>query len=96
MLVDRAAGTVDGVPVSQISAEQHLMVVTLDGRREQALVDVGPHAVEVTHRGQRRVFTRPDVFADPTPHVGDGTLTAPMPGTVLSVGAADGQHVEPR
>jgi 3-methylcrotonyl-CoA carboxylase alpha subunit/acetyl-CoA/propionyl-CoA carboxylase biotin carboxyl carrier protein len=94
VLVDRAAGTVDGIPVSQISAEQHLMVVTLDGRREQALVDVGPHAVEVTHRGQRRVFTRPDVFADPTAHVGDGTLTAPMPGTVLSVGVVHGQHVE--
>ncbi|WP_254185282.1 biotin carboxylase N-terminal domain-containing protein [Nocardioides panacis] len=95
VLVDRAAGTVDGVPVSQISAELHLMVVTLDGRREQALVDVGPHAVEVTHRGQRRVFTRPDVFADPTLHVGDGTLTAPMPGTVLSVAAVHGQRVEP-
>jgi len=71
------------------------MVVTLDGRREQALVNVGPHSVDVTHRGQRRVFTRPDVFADPTLHVGDGTLTAPMPGTVLSVVAVDGQRVEP-
>ena len=56
---------------------------------------VGPHAVDVTHRGQRRVFTRPDVFADPTLHVGDGTLTAPMPGTVLSVAAVDGQRVDP-
>ena len=94
VVVDRARGTVDGVPVTELSAELHLMVVSLDGRREQALVNVGPHSVEVTHQGQRRVFTRPDVFADPTAHVGDGTITAPMPGTVLSVSATDGQQVE--
>jgi 3-methylcrotonyl-CoA carboxylase alpha subunit/acetyl-CoA/propionyl-CoA carboxylase biotin carboxyl carrier protein len=93
LLVDRARGTVDGVPVKQISAELHHMVVSIDGRREQALVDVGPHAVDVTHRGHRRVFTRPDVFADPTAHVGDGTITSPMPGTVLSVSVTDGQPV---
>jgi 3-methylcrotonyl-CoA carboxylase alpha subunit/acetyl-CoA/propionyl-CoA carboxylase biotin carboxyl carrier protein len=94
MLVDRAAGTVDGVPVTQLSAEMHVVVLVVDGHREQALVNVDAHAVEVTHRGQRRVFTRPDVFADPTAHVGDGTITAPMPGTVLSVSATDGQQVE--
>jgi acetyl-CoA/propionyl-CoA carboxylase biotin carboxyl carrier protein len=94
VLVDRAAGTVDGVPVTEVSAEMHLMVVDVDGRREQALVNVGPHAVEVTHRGQRRVFDRPDVFAGSAAAVGDGTITAPMPGTVLSVGITDGQQVE--
>jgi 3-methylcrotonyl-CoA carboxylase alpha subunit/acetyl-CoA/propionyl-CoA carboxylase biotin carboxyl carrier protein len=104
--VDRARGTVDDVPVTELSAHPFetapssppqgsgLMVLSIDGHREQALVNVGPHAVEVTHHGQRRVFTRPDVFADPTAHVGDGTITAPMPGTVLSVGATDGQQVE--
>jgi acetyl-CoA/propionyl-CoA carboxylase biotin carboxyl carrier protein len=94
MMVDRAAGTVDGVPLIQLSAEMHLMVVSLDGRREQALVNVGPHAVEVTHRGHRRVFTRPDVFAGSAAAVGDGTISAPMPGTVLSVGATAGQQVD--
>ena len=44
----------------------------------QALVNVGPHSVDVTHHGQRHVFTRPDVFADPTAHVGDGTLTVTL------------------
>ena len=38
------------------------------------------------------MFTRPDVFAD-TNVVGDGTLVAPMPGTVLAVSAAEGQQV---
>ena len=93
MTVDRAAGTVDDVPVIQLSAESHLMVVSLDGRREKALVNVGPHAVEVTHRGHRRVFTRPDVFAGSATAAGDGTVTSPMPGTVLSVAVADGQQV---
>ncbi|MEO5711598.1 MAG: biotin carboxylase N-terminal domain-containing protein [Nocardioidaceae bacterium] len=93
LLVDRARGTVDDVPVTQLRAEMHLVVLVVDGHREQALVNVDAHAVEVTHRGQRRVFTRPDVFADPTAHVGDGTITAPMPGTVLSVAAQDGQQV---
>ena len=84
VLVDRAAGTVDGVPVTQISARAapdggHAST----GAASRRSSTWRPHAVEVTHRGQRRVFTRPDVFADPTPHVGDGTLTAPMPGTVL-------------
>ncbi|CAN5683540.1 biotin carboxylase N-terminal domain-containing protein [soil metagenome] len=93
VLVDRSRGTVDGVTVTEMSAEMHVMVMSIDGHREQALVNVDAHSVEVTHRGQRRVFTRPDVFADPTAHVGDGTITAPMPGTVLSVAARDGQQV---
>jgi 3-methylcrotonyl-CoA carboxylase alpha subunit/acetyl-CoA/propionyl-CoA carboxylase biotin carboxyl carrier protein len=92
VVVDSGAGLVDGVPVQPLSAERHVVVLSIDGRREQAVVNVSAHSVEVVHRGHRRVFTRPDVFADSNV-VGDGTLVAPMPGTVLAVSAAEGQQV---
>jgi acetyl-CoA/propionyl-CoA/long-chain acyl-CoA carboxylase, biotin carboxylase, biotin carboxyl carrier protein len=91
--VDRAAGLVDDVPVTQLLAEQHVVLLSIDGRRERAVVNVTPHLVEVVHRGHRRVFTRPDVFAGQHADAGDGTLTAPMPGTVLAVSAAEGDEV---
>ncbi|WP_374454141.1 biotin carboxylase N-terminal domain-containing protein [Nocardioides sp.] len=58
-----------------------------------AFVSVRSNAVEVVHRGQRYVFDRHDPFADHGPEAGDGTLTAPMPGTVLAVNVAEGRAV---
>ena len=60
---------------------------------DPAWVDVGPHQVEVVHRGQRFVFRRPDPFADAGPIAGDGALLAQMPGTVLAVNVAEGDRV---
>jgi acetyl/propionyl-CoA carboxylase alpha subunit len=53
----------------------------------------GPHGTEVVVRGQRFTFDRHDPFADRGPEAGDGTLLAPMPGTVLAVNVAEGQAV---
>jgi acetyl/propionyl-CoA carboxylase alpha subunit len=96
--VDRGDATgrgasVDGIPVTEVSAEDHVLELLVDGRTQRAVVDVQPHVVEVAHHGQRFVLTPPDPFADDTLTADDGTLVAPMPGTVLSVDVAPGQRV---
>ncbi|WP_239021704.1 acetyl/propionyl/methylcrotonyl-CoA carboxylase subunit alpha [Nocardioides jishulii] len=62
---------------------------------ERALAVARRHEVELVHRGQRFVFAFADPFADTAAAAGDGTLTAPMPGTVLEVTVAVGDRVVP-
>lgn len=92
VVVDRHAGTVDGTSLRQVSAADHVLDAFVDGRRVRAVVNVQPDVVEVSFEGQRHVFTPPDRLADHV-DVGDGALTAPMPGTVLDVRVAEGQEV---
>ncbi|HQR28254.1 MAG TPA: biotin carboxylase N-terminal domain-containing protein [Nocardioides sp.] len=70
------------------------VVLSLDGVRHRAAGCVLPHVVEVVLEGQRHLFDRPDVFADHAVHAGDGTILAPMPGSVVAVRVAVGDHVE--
>ena len=48
-----------GHEVRQLSAENHVAVLSVDGRREIAVVNVQAHTAEVAYRGQRFVFERP-------------------------------------
>jgi len=92
LLVDRARGRVGDRKVRELLAERHVVVLALDGRREQAVVNVQPHFVEVVHQGHRHMFERPDVFGDHAVDA-DGTILSPMPGTVLDVRVDEGQRV---
>ena len=69
--------------------------VTLDGAppADHLPAVITRDHVEVVHHGQRFVFARPDVFRDHAVSAGDGTVTAPMPGTVLEVRATPGRRV---
>jgi 3-methylcrotonyl-CoA carboxylase alpha subunit/acetyl-CoA/propionyl-CoA carboxylase biotin carboxyl carrier protein len=91
--VDRGNGRVDDVEVTELLAERHVMVLDIDGRRRQAVVNAGPRTVEVVYQGHRWVFTRPDVFAGTVAAGSDGLVNAPMPGTVLVVAVQPGQLV---
>ncbi|WP_182525190.1 acetyl/propionyl/methylcrotonyl-CoA carboxylase subunit alpha [Nocardioides dongkuii] len=96
VVVDRAAGqgegTVDGVPVRQLSAADHVLELLVDGRRVRAVVNVQRDVAEVAWQGHRFVFTRPDRLAGAAV-VTDGTVVAPMPGTVLEVRVGTGDAV---
>ncbi len=54
---------------------------------------VTQHQVELALHGQRHVFVRPDASTDHGVAAGDGTIVAPMPGTVLDVRVAEGDTV---
>jgi 3-methylcrotonyl-CoA carboxylase alpha subunit/acetyl-CoA/propionyl-CoA carboxylase biotin carboxyl carrier protein len=94
VVVDRHAGHVDGRPVRQVHAADHTLTLEVDGELRTAVVNVQPHVAEVVYLGQRFVFERPDVFGDHAVDLGDGVITAPMPGTVLDVRVTDGDRVE--
>ena len=97
VLVDRHRGRVehDGVThdVRLVSAADHTVHLLVDGHAEHAVLDVQRDSVEVVHHGQRWVWERPDPFGDHAAAGGDGTLVAPMPGTVLAVNVAEGATV---
>jgi 3-methylcrotonyl-CoA carboxylase alpha subunit/acetyl-CoA/propionyl-CoA carboxylase biotin carboxyl carrier protein len=95
VLVDRETGMVDtgtGHVVRQISCDQEVLVAEVDGQRVAATVAASAAGAEVVFRGQRHVFTAPDRLAG-AQAVGDGSITAPMPGTVLDVHVESGSAV---
>jgi acetyl-CoA/propionyl-CoA carboxylase, biotin carboxylase, biotin carboxyl carrier protein len=80
--------------VHEIAREGDVLRLEIDDLVHEAAVRSGPHAVSVSYLGNTHTFGRPDAFA-PGAATGpsDGTVLAPMPGTVLSVDTSQGQQV---
>jgi acetyl-CoA/propionyl-CoA carboxylase, biotin carboxylase, biotin carboxyl carrier protein len=96
--VSRAQGRVSTADVTwqvrPVAAPAGLVRLEIDGVIHEAHVEVGPHQVAVGYLGQPQVFARPDAF-DPAgaAAVSDGSISAPMPGTVLAVTVEPGAAV---
>ncbi len=88
------ADTVDGHEVVAVAADQGVHRLEIDGLVHEATVLVGRHRVQVAYLGHTFTFGRPDPFgAGRRTVVSDGSVAAPMPGTVLSVLVEAGREV---
>lgn len=76
-----------------ISDPKAAQTVRSNGTRKPAPARITTHQVELAHHGQRHVFVRPDASSQHGAAAGDGTILAPMPGTVLDVRVAEGEAV---
>ena len=92
---DAVSGPTGRHAVALIDRVAEVVRLEIDGVVLEAVVVVEPHVVEVAHRGHSRRFARPDAFG-PGAGIGttDGTVLAPMPGTVLDVDVVEGDAVE--
>jgi 3-methylcrotonyl-CoA carboxylase alpha subunit/acetyl-CoA/propionyl-CoA carboxylase biotin carboxyl carrier protein len=80
--------------VHPIASDEDVLRLEVDDLVLEASVRVGPHRVDVAHLGNTFRFGRPDAFGPAGQHAAsDGTVAAPMPGTVLQVSVEVGQRV---
>ncbi len=96
--VDRAAGVVDAGDrrwqVRPVAGPAGLVRLEIDGVIHEAHVEIDAHTVTVGYLGQPHVFTRPDAFGPAGEHaLSDGSVTAPMPGTVIAMSVEVGTSV---
>jgi acetyl-CoA/propionyl-CoA carboxylase biotin carboxyl carrier protein len=96
--VDEPAGFVSGDDrvwaVHELAENDDLYRLEIDGVVHEAYVEVDPHGVTVAHHGRTSRLERPDVFGPAAGAVAtDGTVPAPMPGTILSLSVTKGQPV---
>jgi 3-methylcrotonyl-CoA carboxylase alpha subunit/acetyl-CoA/propionyl-CoA carboxylase biotin carboxyl carrier protein len=96
--VDEPAGFVavdDQVwAVRELTETDDFYRLEIDGVVHEAYVEIDRHGVTVAHHGRISLLERPDVFGPmPISAVSDGTVRAPMPGTILSLRVSPGQRV---
>jgi acetyl/propionyl-CoA carboxylase alpha subunit len=85
----------DCVAVRLVGREGPLLRVEVDGVVLRFVVEVGRDRVQVAHRGHTSSFVRTAGSSLARATDGsDGTVLAPMPGTVLRVEVATGDRVE--
>ncbi|MDD9349774.1 biotin carboxylase N-terminal domain-containing protein [Mumia sp.] len=97
----RSAASPAPVLVSLVDADANPVEVSLTPGSYEAVtaVDapsvVDPRSVTVAHQGQSWTFRHPDPARDRVgAATGDADIVSPMPGTVLSVSAAEGETVD--
>ena len=91
--VDVAAGRVGDSSARPVASEPGRLRLEIDGAIEEFQVEPEPHGVTVGHHGEAHVFRRPAAFEHDAAATADGSLLAPMPGTVLSVATTTGAPV---
>jgi acetyl-CoA/propionyl-CoA carboxylase, biotin carboxylase, biotin carboxyl carrier protein len=95
--VDPTEGTVDDGErrraVRPVASQSGRLRLEIDGAIEEFQVEAGSHSLTVGHHGEAHVFRRPAAFAHDAAATADGSVLAPMPGTVLSVAASAGAAV---
>ena len=90
----RIAGPTASVDVRPLIAAGGSVRLEIDGSTHEGHVLVGPRDVLVAHQGQTYVLQRPDPFGPGGRGVdSDGSVNAPMPGTVLAVNVEAGATV---
>ena len=98
LTVDVAGGRIVGpsatVEVRSLSASSARVRLEIDGVAHEGQVLVGPREVLVAYQGQTYALRRPDAFGpDGRTTLSDGSVSAPMPGTVLAVNVTVGAVV---
>ncbi len=98
LAVDLTAGSIVGpnssVAVRALASKGAALRLEVDSVVQEGHVLVDEHEVAVAYRGQTYVFRRPDAFGPGgRAPLSDGTIAAPMPGTVLAVQVGAGDHV---
>ena len=92
---DRVAVAGEEHTVRPVAVEGDLVRLEVDGTVLAAVVRVTPTQVAVAHLGHTHVLARPRAAdAGSAAVLSDGTVAAPMPGTVLAVAVTEGQRVE--
>jgi acetyl-CoA/propionyl-CoA carboxylase, biotin carboxylase, biotin carboxyl carrier protein len=80
--------------VHPIESASGRLLLEVDDVVHEAGVRIGPHHVGVAYLGNTHRFDRPDTFGPgATRSASDGTVVAPMPGTLLAVSVRPGQTV---
>ena len=81
--------------VHPIASDEGMLRLEIDDLVHEGAIRITPHRVAVAHIGNTFRFERPDAFGPGGAGAGsDGTVLAPMPGTVLNVSASVGDPVE--